>query len=132
MDPKLWGKSAWKFFHDVSLGYPDNPTEEDKRNYYTFYATLQSVLPCETCKSHEKQHFNAKPLTLNDLKDRESLVTWCIDHHNAVNAMLGKRVLSRQEAFNQITNKPKYGIYIFSGAILIAVLILFFYYARKK
>lgn len=132
MDPRHWGKSAWKFYHDVALGYPDNPTEEDKRNYYTFYATIQNILPCGTCRANERTHFDNRPLTLDDLKDRESLVSWTIDHHNAVNAMLGKRLLNKSEAFDQMTKKPKYGLYIGGGIAIIAILILIVYLAKKK
>ena len=35
--PSIWGPHGWKFMHYVSLGYPSNPTEEDKKNYKTFY-----------------------------------------------------------------------------------------------
>ena len=31
--PQEWGPHGWKFIHYVSLGYPENPTEEDKHKY---------------------------------------------------------------------------------------------------
>ena len=33
--PSIWGPHGWKFMHYVSLGYPNNPTENDKLNYKT-------------------------------------------------------------------------------------------------
>ena len=35
--PNIWGPHGWKFLHYVSLGYPENPTPEDKINYKNFY-----------------------------------------------------------------------------------------------
>lgn len=131
MNPSQWGKEGWRFFHAVSLGYPDDPTEEDKRNYYTFYSTLQHILPCGICRNNEAEHFRKRPLTLDDLKDRESLVSWGIDHHNSVNAMLGKKILTKQEAFQKYHSTPNYKVYIAGGAVIIGLLLLFFYLKKK-
>ena len=47
--PNLWGPHGWKFMHYISLGYPINPTSEDKINYKNFYYSLQDILPCDKC-----------------------------------------------------------------------------------
>ena len=47
--PIIWGPHGWKFMHYVSLGYPNNPSEEDKKNYKTFYTSLQHILHCAKC-----------------------------------------------------------------------------------
>ena len=52
MNPKIWGPSAWLFLHTVTFNYPNNPTEEDKRNYLTFFNSLKHIIPCPLCKEH--------------------------------------------------------------------------------
>ena len=53
---RVWGPSLWFFLHTVSFNYPENPTEDDKRNYHNFFDSLKHVLPCEKCKDHYKQN----------------------------------------------------------------------------
>ena len=31
--PNVWGPYGWKFIHYVTLGYPNNPSNEDKLKY---------------------------------------------------------------------------------------------------
>ena len=50
LQPQIWGPHGWKFIHYVSLGYPENPTINDKNFYKNFYYSLQDVLPCEKCR----------------------------------------------------------------------------------
>ena len=33
MLPEIWGKHGWNFLHLITMGYPDNPTEDEKRQY---------------------------------------------------------------------------------------------------
>lgn len=133
-NPKRWGDSAWKFLHNVSLGYPEEPTFEDKQNYYNLFSNLGNILPCKLCRTNEKVHFSNKPLTIDDLKDRTSLVNWVIDHHNEVNRSLGKRTLTREEAYDAITRGKKeqpVGLYI-SGAVAVLVCIVIAVYLINK
>ena len=47
---KIWGPHMWFAINCVSFGYPVNPTQEQKRQYKTFFEFLGFVLPCEFCK----------------------------------------------------------------------------------
>lgn len=102
MNPKIWGKHAWNFLHFVTLGYPINPSEEDKQNYYEFLSQLRYVLPCAKCRHNYVDHLIKHPLTEHSLATRDNLVKWGIDLHNMVNANTGKPVLSYSEAFESI------------------------------
>jgi len=102
VEPRIWGSSAWKFMHCVTLAYPINPTETDKNDIRQFFDIMPKVLPCNVCKNNCKGHFAANPLTDQILYSRENLVRWLIDIHNSVNEMHGKPKLSYADAVNKI------------------------------
>ena len=76
--PNVWGPHGWKFMHYVSLGYPQVPTENDKRNYKEFYSNLKNVLPCKTCAINYERNLTELPID-NALQSRDSLVKWVIE-----------------------------------------------------
>jgi hypothetical protein len=39
--PDVWGPHGWKFIHYITLGYPTNPTQEDKTKYANFFNALK-------------------------------------------------------------------------------------------
>ena len=89
--PDVWGPSAWTLMHLVAASYPENPSEEAKRQYAAFFKSLQHVLPCGGCRQG-LQYLMAGPhrLTSSVMADRLSLFRWTVDVHNAVNAKTGK------------------------------------------
>ncbi|AAV50637.1 putative FAD-linked sulfhydryl oxidase [Acanthamoeba castellanii mimivirus] len=109
MSPEQWGIYGWTFSHAVALGYPINPTEEDKLRYYTFFNSYRYVLPCGKCRINYADHLNKYPLTDEVLSSRENLVKWTIDIHNVVNYYTGKKMLTYPEAIEAIekTLTPK-------------------------
>lgn len=89
-DPKIWGNSFWLALHLSALRYPDVPTASDKKNFLTFFKSLQYILPCDgCCKGFEKilemTKFGAK-----DLKNRDTLFAWTVKAHSLVNEKTGK------------------------------------------
>jgi hypothetical protein len=100
--PDIWGPHGWKFIHYITLGYPNNPTEEQKKNYYDFFIALSKVIPCSVCANHFKQHLEITPLDNEALKDKESLMAWGIKMHNHVNAKNGKKIYSIKEGIEAI------------------------------
>ena len=74
----VWGPPAWTFLHTVTYNYPENPTNEDKRNYLNFFDSLKHVLPCNKCKGHYKENLKKYDLN-NSLNSRQDLVKWLID-----------------------------------------------------
>lgn len=79
IDPKLWGKSGWIFLHSITLGYPINPTEEDKNNYKLFFNSLGFVLPCSICRNNFVNSLDKYKLTNDILMTRDTLVNWLIN-----------------------------------------------------
>lgn len=86
----IWGKSFWETLHNVSFGYPDNPTEEDKINYKNFYKSVQYVLPCCLCKKHYTDMINNSELKIDDkyFNNMASLSLWVYNIHEYVNQKL--------------------------------------------
>lgn len=78
IDPKLWGKSGWIFLHSVTLGYPNDPTDDDKNNYRIFFNTIKDVLPCGKCRQNYSNSIGKYGLTDDVLISRDALVNWLI------------------------------------------------------
>lgn len=102
MNPKVWGKYIWLSIHIIALGYPDKPSEQDKKNYKDYYTNLWKVLPCEKCSINYVRHLRELPIDEN-LTDTMSLFKWTVDLHNIVNKETGKRQLSFEEALEIYT-----------------------------
>ena len=133
----IWGPPAWTFLHTVTYNYPENPTEDDKRNYHNFFDSLQHVLPCEKCKDHYKQNIQKYDLDSN-LDSREDLVKWLIDLHNNVNKDNGKPVWSYDEVYNKYDNLHnsnminKVIVFVILSIVLIMIFFLYNIYDGKK
>ena len=136
MLPKIWGKYGWDYFHIVTMGYPENPTKEDKQLYYEYFMAFPNTLPCKKCKNNFLIHLEKYPLTDQVLESRENLVDWGINLHNVVNFYLGKPVLSNQEALQKInkliTPKKHNWIWIIIAIIIIILIILLLICFRKR
>ncbi|AGC01990.1 Erv1 / Alr family protein [Acanthamoeba polyphaga moumouvirus] len=140
LSPKNWGKSGWKMFHTVALGYPDNPTQEDKNNYFQYYNSLRYTLPCKKCRNNYSDHFNKYPLNDQALSSKTNLINWTIDMHNIVNYYTGKPLLSYPEAYEQIykieNDAGSFNKYIYYTllilVIIIIALIIYYLYRRSK
>jgi hypothetical protein len=97
MEPKIWGKYVWTSIHIIALGYPDDPTEEEKENYKRFYNDFWKVIPCNSCADNYKKHLQELPIN-DHLKDSASLFKWTVDLHNIVNKELGQKQVTFEEA----------------------------------
>ena len=94
-----WGKHMWYSIHFIALAFPENPTNEDKRNYQYFFENLHTVLPCPHCSANYIKHLTQMPIHVDILENAEGLFRWTVDMHNLVNAELGKRLWTHEEAF---------------------------------
>jgi hypothetical protein len=105
--PDVWGPHGWKFIHYVTLGYPNNPSDDIKEKYRNFFLLLQYVLPCSICAHHYAENITNLPLTDEILDKRDNLIRWAIDIHNIVNESKGKKIVSYKDALNMINTDEK-------------------------
>jgi len=117
----VWGPSAWHFIHTISFNYPNNPTREQKQYYKNFITNLINVLPCGHCRINLKNNLNARPITTNDMKNRDSYSRYVYNLHEIVNKMLKKRsglsycdVRERYEHFRARCTSEKETIFKFN------------------
>ena len=96
--PDKWGPHVWQALHYITLGYPENPTEDQKIKYKNFFVLLKDTLPCSVCANHYGENLKKMPLSDKDLKNKESLVKWLINFHNIVNEMKEKPIIKYIEA----------------------------------
>ena len=104
MKTDVWGKHMWYSIHFIALAFPENPTNEDKRNYQYFFENLHTVLPCYKCSVNYIKHLKQIPIHIDILQNAERLFRWTVDIHNLVNAELGKRLWTHDEAFKFYNN----------------------------
>jgi hypothetical protein len=86
----VWGPALWHSLHTISFNYPVNPSDEQKKQYYNFFKSLQHVLPCRYCRENYTLNLEKLPLTIETLKNRESLSRWLYEMHELINKNLGK------------------------------------------
>jgi hypothetical protein len=87
----IWGPSMWHCLHTISFNYPVNPTNEDKKNYMNFVLNLKNVLPCGKCRKNLTKNFKKLPLTMSNMKSRETFSKYVYDLHEIINKMLCKK-----------------------------------------
>lgn len=87
----VWGPALWHSLHTMSFNYPVNPTPEDKKHYRDYILSLQHVLPCKYCRQNLKTNFKSMPLTMDNMKNRESFSRYIYNLHELVNKMLKKK-----------------------------------------
>ena len=87
----VWGPSMWHYLHTMSFNYPVEPTREDKIHYRNFVKSLQYVLPCKYCRMNLKTNFKQLPLTMSEMKSRETFSRYIYNLHELVNKMLHKK-----------------------------------------
>jgi hypothetical protein len=100
--PDVWGPHGWKFIHFVTLGYPNNPSKEQKKTYKNFFESLQKVIPCSICANHYKKHLGKFPLSDDILNSKRNLIEWGMNVHNAVNITHGKKIYGYKDGLQEI------------------------------
>ena len=87
----VWGPSMWHYLHTMSFNYPVKPTPQEKRHYMDFVKSLKYTLPCKYCRKNLVTNFKSMPLTLKEMKNRDSFSRYIYGLHELVNKMLGKK-----------------------------------------
>ena len=110
----VWGPSLWHYLHTMSFNYPIHPTDDEKKHYMNFVLSMKYVLPCKYCRMNLKTNFKQLPLTLSDMKNRNTFSRYIYNLHELVNKMLHKKsnltycdVRERYEHFrSRCTDEP--------------------------
>lgn len=108
IDPKIWGPSSWNFMHYITIGYPERPNDEIKKNTYNFFMSLKYLLPCEKCRYNFNRHLEKYPLTNDILSSKDKLIDWLIQIHNEVNISTGKPAMARNQIMETFMNPIQY------------------------
>ena len=103
MDPKIWGESGWKFLYNVSLGYPDAPTELHKYSAELFFSSLEYMLPCGICRVNYGSALKKFPLTMEVCANKTSLTQWLINIQNDDLARRGKPLMNFSTVLEKYT-----------------------------
>jgi hypothetical protein len=102
VNPTVWGDIYWKMMHFVTLTYPNNPSQDDKTNFYNFFMSTKQILPCDKCRSNFNNHLIKYPLNDKVLESKQNAIEWLMMIHNEVNIITGKPMLT----ITDITNIP--------------------------
>jgi len=87
----VWGPGLWHYLHTMSFNYPVKPSNKDKSEYMKFVKSLVNVLPCKYCRINLKNNFKDLPLTINQMKNRDTFSRYIYNLHEHVNTMLNKK-----------------------------------------
>lgn len=109
MDKDRWGPAGWTFLEACALGYPANPSLDDRARYAAFFGQLGGVLPCSACAEHYNEvMLHVAPLVVapdrvapgqaDHLASPDDLLRWVIGVHNVVRVRQGKRPLPLDQA----------------------------------
>ena len=100
MKPKFWGPKFWYTIHCIAFHYPNNPTEEEKKNAFNFFTSLSYLIPCSKCKIHYQSNLNLEELK-SSLDSTMSLFAYTVKLHNNVNILNNKPTLTVQQAIDK-------------------------------
>ena len=110
----VWGPALWHYLHTMSFNYPTDPTNTQKKHYRDFVLNLQNVLPCKYCRMNLVNNFKKLPLTMKEMKSRDTFSRYVYNLHEEINTMLGKKsnlsfedVRERYEHFRARCGKRK-------------------------
>jgi hypothetical protein len=90
--PNVWGKHAWMFLYTVALGYPNNPTQEEKTSAKNLLISLQHLLPCDKCRVNFRTKMNGEfGMRLDQaVQNSETFTHYIYDLESAVASTTGK------------------------------------------
>jgi hypothetical protein len=84
----------WRVMHCSAAHYPENPSKDDKKNYWSFLLSIGKVIPCkDTCGVHwikVLKNKNIKRQWRNITASRSTFFQFIFDIHNAWNCALSK------------------------------------------
>lgn len=104
---EVWGPIYWVYLHMITKQYPDNPSSEDKMNYFNLVKSFINTIPCSSCHEHTQKIVIDRDLktSLNKKQDFEKYI-WNL--HNQINKKLDKprlEIIHFNKIYNGLLNK---------------------------
>ena len=133
INPKIWGSTLWSSMIYVALGYPkSNPPPQMKQKYDSYYRSLASVLPCESCQENYRKHISQYP---PNLEDQTTLLNWLLTIHNETLKVQNRSPIPDIQSFvNKYTSSSSLSssslwspLSIFIFCLVLAIIIYYFY-----
>lgn len=87
-DDKSWGQHYWSVLWPLAEKFPDNPSDDDKKQFGTTVRGIVKTLPCEDCTKHSDEHI-AKDAPEN-VTGKESALQYMCRFQNTANRNAGK------------------------------------------
>ena len=91
------GRNTWALLHSMAASYPNEPTDEDKKQITNFMYGLANLFPCKICGGHLLKMLKKEGVKANS---REELVNYICKIHNIVNKVLNKPIFDHKKAFD--------------------------------
>tara|TARA_B100000085_G_C18417131_1_gene461093 strand:- start:385 stop:822 length:438 start_codon:yes stop_codon:yes gene_type:complete len=124
VNPQIWGPYFWETIHFTAYGYPENPTDIDKKTYHDFYENMMKILPCDKCTQSAQELFQKLNID-NFLNSKNDLIKWTYLFHKGVNDKLNKDSPTLEEFMYNFTNRSqKESIFSQNTAIIFAILFI--------
>jgi ribosomal protein S17 len=102
LTPGVWGPKTWFFLDSMAMGYPENPTDDEKLSAKNLILSLKDLLPCWGCRvnyaKYLEDYIKTKPLD-KIVENRGSLIEFIIAVHNDVRERNGDKVVSVEDTF---------------------------------
>lgn len=87
----IWGPLGWMTLHSISVNYPDNPTEIEKKICYRFLEMFTETITCHICKTHFLRMLQTyKVIHPEYLNSKQDFFLFIVRAHNTVNRKLDK------------------------------------------
>ena len=89
--PSFWGHQIWQTIYFITSTYPANPKKSEIEGISMFFKSLETLLPCETCKeSYKKFHgqFCNNEKYMENFSSRDKLINFVFNLRNLVNGKL--------------------------------------------
>jgi hypothetical protein len=106
----VWGPMGWMTLHSISICYPENPNDEDKKHVSEFMNAFAATITCVNCREHFSSLFSLYKTNVPSLFDsKHDLFLAICRMHNNVSKRLDKPILrSVDECIQSIKNASSY------------------------
>lgn len=90
-----WTSNYWFLLHILGYTY----REKRAKKYIQLIKLSKKILPCPKCRAHFVEYFSQNKLSADTI-NREILIKWVIDYHNAVNITNNAKTYSEEAVYN--------------------------------